>query len=160
MSHESSQQMWTSMTCPTLAAASRHLCMISSVLTSSVCPNEQWQVSEQEKERQFENDYERTQHVVLERMKQAGEQNRPDEKRRMEDLCKHMEELKLKEVADVHWEGTFVQQHVKLQIHQILSQTTELKVEQKALMIKQRQLQKIEKELKRMEEREKKPETQ
>lgn len=81
----------------------------------------QWQVSEQEKERQFENDYERTRNVVLERMKQAGEQNRPEEKKRMEELCKHMEELKLKEVADVYLEGAFLQQHVKLQIHQILS---------------------------------------
>ncbi|XP_029683966.1 trichoplein keratin filament-binding protein-like [Takifugu rubripes] len=93
-----------------------------------------WQVSQQE-ERRFENDYERTRNLVLERMKQAGQQNRPDEKKRMEDLCKHMEELKLKE-------------------------TTELKVEQKALMFKQRQLQKIEKEMKQMEEREKKPEMQ
>ncbi|XP_029684169.1 trichoplein keratin filament-binding protein-like [Takifugu rubripes] len=92
-----------------------------------------WQVSQQE-ERRFENDYERTRNLVLERMKQAGQQNRPDEKKRMEDLCKHMEELKLKE-------------------------TTELKVEQKALMFKQRQLQKIEKEMKQMEEREK-PEMQ
>lgn len=66
----------------------------------------QWQVSQLEEERQFENDYERTQNVVLERMKQAGEQNRPDEKKRMEDLCKHMGELKLKEV-DVYLEGTF-----------------------------------------------------
>ncbi|XP_056894400.1 trichoplein keratin filament-binding protein-like [Takifugu flavidus] len=94
-----------------------------------------WQVSQQEEERRFENDYERTRNLVLERMKQAGQQNRPDEKKRMEDLCKHMEELKLKE-------------------------TTELKVEQKALMFKQRQLQKIEKEMKQMEEREKKPEMQ
>uniref|UniRef100_A0A674MDH7 Trichoplein keratin filament-binding protein-like n=1 Tax=Takifugu rubripes TaxID=31033 RepID=A0A674MDH7_TAKRU len=95
----------------------------------------QWlkQLSEKKKqeERRFENDYERTRNLVLERMKQAGQQNRPDEKKRMEDLCKHMEELKLKE-------------------------TTELKVEQKALMFKQRQLQKIEKEMKQMEEREKK----
>lgn len=67
----------------------------------------QWQVSQLEEERQFENDYERTQNVALERMKQAGEQNRPDEKMRMEDFCKHMEELKLKEVGDVFLEGTF-----------------------------------------------------
>uniref|UniRef100_A0A674NNK8 Trichoplein, keratin filament binding n=1 Tax=Takifugu rubripes TaxID=31033 RepID=A0A674NNK8_TAKRU len=71
----------------------------------------QWlkQLSEKKKqeERRFENDYERTRNLVLERMKQAGQQNRPDEKKRMEDLCKHMEELKLKEVGDVYLEGTF-----------------------------------------------------
>lgn len=61
----------------------------------------------QQEERRFENDYERTRNVVLERMKQAGEQNRPDEKKRMEDLWKHMEELKLKEVGDEYSEGTF-----------------------------------------------------
>lgn len=75
-------------------------------LTSSVFPNEQWQASQQEEERRFENDYERTRRAVLERMKQAGEQNRPDEKKRMEELCKHMEDLKLKEVGDVDLEGT------------------------------------------------------
>lgn len=76
-------------------------------VTSSVFPIVQWQVSQQEEEREFEHDYERTKNVVLERMKQAGEQNRPDEKKRMEDLCKHMEELKLKEAGDVYLEGTF-----------------------------------------------------
>lgn len=71
----------------------------------SVFPMVQRQVSEQEEERQFENEYERTRNVVLERMKQAGEHNEPGEKKRMEDLCEQMEELKLKEVGDVYLEG-------------------------------------------------------
>lgn len=66
----------------------------------------QWQVSEQE-ERRFESESERTRSVALERMKQAGEKNKPDEKKKMEDLCKQIEELKLREVRDVHLEEGF-----------------------------------------------------
>lgn len=60
-------------------------------------PNMQQQVSEQEEERHFENEYERTRKEALERMKQEEEKRKSDEQKRMEDLRKQMEELKLRE---------------------------------------------------------------
>lgn len=57
----------------------------------------QQQVSEQEEERNFENEYERTRKEALERIKQAEEKRKADEQKRMEDLRKQMEELKLRE---------------------------------------------------------------
>lgn len=66
-------------------------------LSDPAFPNTQQQVSEQEEERRFENEYERTRKEALERMKQEEEKRKADEQKREEDLLKQMEELKLRE---------------------------------------------------------------
>lgn len=66
----------------------------------------QWRGSEQEEGR-FDSECQRTRNVALERMEQAWEKIEPDEKKRMEDLCKQLEELKLKAVRDAYLEEGF-----------------------------------------------------
>lgn len=61
----------------------------------------------EQEERGFESEYQIPRNVALERMEQAGEKNKPDEKKRMEDLYQQMDELKLREVRDVCLEEGF-----------------------------------------------------
>lgn len=51
----------------------------------------------QEEKRWFANEYERTRKEALERIKEAEEKKKGDERQRAEELCKQMEELKLRE---------------------------------------------------------------
>lgn len=81
----------------------------------------QQQVSEQEEERRFENEYERTRKEALERMKQAEEKRKADEQTRMEDLRKQMEELKLREEEVWRlWKKPFRWRRMMLQTHRYL----------------------------------------
>ncbi|KAM8885958.1 trichoplein keratin filament-binding protein isoform 1-T1 [Spinachia spinachia] len=100
-----------------------------------ISEKKQQDMAEQEQNRRFENEYERTRKEALARMKLAEEKRKSEELRRAEELCKQMEELKLRE-----------------------EEATRLKKEQEALLVKQWQLEKIEEERRKVVERRKKSE--
>lgn len=76
----------------------------------------QLQVSEQEEDGLFENEYETPQSEVLERMMQADEKKKCEEKRRMDNRRRQIEELKLWE-AEVCLKQPFLRQPAIRQSH-------------------------------------------
>ncbi|KAM9858297.1 trichoplein keratin filament-binding protein [Aulostomus maculatus] len=97
-----------------------------------VSEKKQQEAAEQEEKKRFENEYEKTRKLALERIREAEERKKAEQLQRAEDLCKQMEELKLRE-----------------------QEATRLKKAEEGLRLQQLELEKVEEERREVEERRK-----
>lgn len=94
-------------------------------------------------------------------MDQAEQKHKQEENKKMEDRCKQMVELKLREDEVCGYcRSCFCGNRQYYKFINFLSQSLQLKEEQKALFVKQKQLEKLEKERKQLEEKQKSSEKQ